>query len=368
MIEELIELIENPQKPNRQGHDHLSIEEIMAIYNIPGASICVIKDFGVHWSKGYGTQDAATGRKVSGNTLFQAASISKSITSMAVLKAAELGHFSLDDDVNDILTSWKLPANPHSQEAPITPRMLASHTSGLGDGFGFPGYEPSDELPSVTQILNGENTSNVAKPEFDRAPYAGFKYSGAGYLVLQHLLTDCLGLEFAEIIDNFVFRPLDMTNSSFDQPLPPDLEITAARAHNGNGKALDSKWRLYPELAAAGLWTTSEDLAKFVVEVQKSLLGKSNKVISKENALLMANPVGVGDYGIGFRIYKTGQGWFLEHGGANWGFRCRMISHRLKGDGLIVMTNSSQGGALIDAIRERVEWHYGWDSIKKPSV
>lgn len=368
MSEKLIELIENPQKPDRQGHDHLSIEEIMGMYNIPGVSISLIKDFKLQWSTEYGVKDKITNEKVNSDTLFQAASISKSINAMAVLKAAELGYFSLDDDVNKCLTSWKLPENPYGSDIPITPRMLASHTSGLGDGFGFPGYNFGCEIPTIIDILNGDAPSNVAKPEFDRPPYAGFKYSGASYLVLQQLLVDCFDKTYSEIISELVFRPLEMANSTFDQGISENNCISIASAHDAKGIALDCKWKIHPESAAAGLWTTSENLAKFVLEIQKSLHGKSNRVLSKESALQMVSPVGVGDYGIGFRVFKGGQGWFFEHGGSNWGFRSRLLSHRLKGDALIIMTNGSQGGELIDVIKERVEWHYGWDTINKPFI
>lgn len=202
---------------------------------------------------------------------------------------------------------------------------------------------------------------------FERKPYEAFKYSGAGTIILQQVLVDSFGKSYPEILDELVFKPLKMNKSTFCA-LALGEEALTARAHGFKGEALESKWHVYPEKAAAGLWTTSEDLAKFVIEVQLSVLGKSNKVLSRDGAYQMIKPVGVGDYGIGFQVLKEGQGWFFEHGGGNWGFRCQLISHQLKGYGLIVMTNGSQGSTVLKVIKERVEMHYGWDSVMKSAI
>ena len=366
--EEIIRLVEGSQLPDLNGYDPFSLEEIMEGRKVPGVSVAVIKDFKVHWSKGYGVADILTGDKVTEKTRFQAASISKAVNAMAVLKAAQDGAFSLDEDVNKSLKSWKVPTNPYSKEVPITPRMLASHTSGLGDGFGFPGYAPSSPIPSIIQILNGESPTNVKKPEFGCPSLDAFSYSGAGSIILQQLLMDTFSKDYAAIMEELVLKPLEMNNSTFLQPLPESMDTVAARAHDASGNALDAKWRIYPEQSAAGLWTTPSDLAKFVIEVQKSLWNKSNKVLSVENTQQMVNPVGVGEYGFGLRVLKEGQGWYFEHGGGNWGFRCQIFSNKIKGYGFAIMTNSSQGSEIMNAFKYRIERHYGWDSIKKSFV
>ena len=149
---ELIRIIEGPQHPNRQGHDPYTLEEIMEQHGIPGVSIAVLKDFEIHWAKGYGIADVETGAQVNTETLFQDASISKPVAAMAVLKAVQDGVFSMDDDINTILKSWQLPQSPFTKDQPVTPRMLTSHIASLGDGFGFPGYKPTDPIPTLIQI------------------------------------------------------------------------------------------------------------------------------------------------------------------------------------------------------------------------
>jgi CubicO group peptidase (beta-lactamase class C family) len=358
--------IENAQQPERGGFDPLTLAQLMERMHVPGVSVAVIKDYQIHWAKAYGVADVGTGAKVDTDTVFQAASISKPVTAMAMLKAVQDGKLSLDDDINKVLRSWKLVGGEFVAERTVTPRSLASHTSGLGDGFGFPGYEPGAPLPSVVQILNGEPPSNVGVVRMERAPLQAMKYSGGGYTVLQLALTDALQRPFPEILQESVLKPIGMTNSAYEQPLSAARDKNAARAHDGEGKVMGAKWHVYPELAAAGLWTTPTDLAKFAVEVQRSVYGGPNRVLSSVNVREMLSPVGVGEYGVGFALSKRGEGWYFQHGGSNWGFMCLLVAHKVKGYGVAIMTNASNGGVVMNEIRERVERAYGWDSLDKP--
>jgi CubicO group peptidase (beta-lactamase class C family) len=345
----------------------LTIAELMARFNVPGVSIAVIRDFQIHWAKGYGIADLATGAVVDTGTMFQAASISKPVAAMAVLRAVQDGLFTLDTDINKILTSWKLDGGQFTRDGPVTPRGLTSHTSGLGDGFGFPGYDPADSVPTVVQFLQGSKLSNVGVLFMERPPMTLMEYSGGGVTLMQQALSDARNKPFADIMREDVLRPLGMTRSTYEQPLPASFDRNAARAHSGQGKAMGAKWHIYPEQAAAGLWTTPSDLARFVIEVQRASLGQSNRVLSRVIVQEMLSPVGVGDYAVGFAIQKMGQGWYFAHGGSNWGFRGTVLAHKVKGYGLAILTNADQGGAVASELSRRIQRVYEWDSFAEPA-
>jgi CubicO group peptidase (beta-lactamase class C family) len=365
-VASLVARIEGPQTPNRQGLDALTLAEVMRRFRVPGVSVAVIKDFEIHWAKGYGVADAGSGRPVQTDTVFQAASISKPVTAMAALHLMQGGSLGLDDDVNRHLTSWKVPASAVTPAPAVTPRALMSHTSGADDGFGFPGYEPTAPRPGVVQILNGDPPSNVGKVTFTRPPYAAYKYSGGGVTLMQLLLTDVTGEPFAAVLRARVLEPLGMSGSTFEQPLPESWAGRAAHAHNGQGAHGAVPWHVYPEQAAAGLWTTPSDLARFVIEVQQAVRGPKGAVLSQASAREMTAPVGTGPYGVGLAVEQRGEGWYFGHGGSNWGFRCSLIAHVRKGYGLVVMTNGDAGGGVIAELEARVAAAYGWDSLDKP--
>jgi CubicO group peptidase (beta-lactamase class C family) len=362
----MITRVEAPQTPNRQGLDTLTLPEVMRRFRVPGVSVAVIKDFQIHWAKAYGVADVDSGRPVQTDTPFQAASISKPVTAMAALRLMQQGPLSLDGDVNLHLKAWRVPASELTKTQPVTPRALMSHTSGADDGFGFPGYEPAASRPSVVQILDGQPPSNVGRVTFARPPFTAYKYSGGGVTLMQLLLTDVTGEPFATLMRTRVLDPLGMTNSTFEQPPPETWAARLAHAHNGQGAHGTVPWHVYPEQAAAGLWTTPSDLARFVIEVQHAVLRPMGKVLAQASAREMTSPVGTGPYGVGLAVERRGEGWYFGHGGSNWGFRCSLLAHVRKGYGVVVMTNGDAGGGAIAEIEARVAAAYGWDSLDKP--
>ena len=350
-------------QPGEDGLGTRTVAELMEEFGVPGVSIAVIKDFKIHWAKSYGVADVETGQLVDIETMFQAASISKPVAAMAVLRAVQDGLFSLDDDINDILQSWTLDGKEFTQDQPVTPRTLTSHTSGLGDGFGFPGYDPEQPLPTIVQILEGHELSNVGRVFMEREPMTFYEYSGGGVTVMELALSDVRRRPFVDLMQDGVLTPIGMTRSSYAQPISPEHNNNAARAHDNNGESRGPKWHVYPEHAAAGLWTTPTDLARLIIEVQRSARGESDRVLSQSVIQEMLSPVGVGPFAVGFTMSKIGEGWYFSHGGSNWGFRALMLAHKVKGYGLVVMTNADQGSTVINEISRRIQYTYNWDSV-----
>ncbi len=358
--------IEEAQSPNRQGFDPLTLPQILERFHVPGVSVAVIKDFKIHWAKGYGVADVTTNRMVDTTTAFQAASISKPVMAMAAVRLAQEGRLSLDQDINSLLKSWHVPVGDLNRTQPVTPRSLLSHTSGSDDGFGFPGFDPSAPRPTVVQVLNGEAPSTIGPVRFVRPPFTGQKYSGGGTEIIQLALTDLTGQPFAELMRQKVLDPLGMTGSSYEQPPTGEMVERTARAHDGSGKSMGPKWHVYPEQAAAGLWTTPSDLARFAIEAQRAIQGPAGKVLSQAGVREMIAPTGLGPFAVGFMIEKRGEGWYFMHSGGNWGFRCDLVAHVRKGYGVVVMTNGDNGGPVIKEIEDRIAAAYGWDSLDKP--
>jgi CubicO group peptidase (beta-lactamase class C family) len=201
---------------------------------------------------------------------------------------------------------------------------------------------------------------------FARPPYEAYKYSGGGVTIMQLALMDLTGRPFAQFMRSTVLDPLGMRDSSYEQPLPAALASRAARAHDGEGKPMGAAWHVYPEQAAAGLWTTPGDLARFIIEVQRAVRGPKGAVLTQAAASAMVGPVGVGPFGVGLTIEKRGEGWYFSHGGSNWGFRGDILGHVRKGYGVAILTNGDNGSAVIGEIEARVAAAYGWDSLDKP--
>ena len=350
-------------QPGEDGLGTSTVAELMEEFGVPGVSVAVIQDFKIHWAKAYGVADVETGQLVDIETMFQAASISKPVAAIGVLRAVQDGLFSLDDDINDILDSWTLDGREFTRNRPVTPRTLTSHTSGLGDGFGFPGYDPEQPLPTTVQILEGHELSNVGSVFMEREPLTFYEYSGGGVTVMELALSDVRRRPFVDVLQEGVLAPIGMTRSSYAQPISPEHNQNAARAHDNNGESRGPKWHVYPEHAAAGLWTTPTDLARLIIEVQRSARGESNRVLSQSMIQEMLNPVGVGPFAVGFTVSKIGEGWYFSHGGSNWGFRALMLAHKVKGYGLVVMTNADQGSTVINEISRRIQYTYNWDSV-----
>ncbi len=337
-----------------------SIAERMKFHKAPALSIAVIKDFKLEWAKAYGLKDLETGEPVTTETLFQAGSISKSVNAMVAMKKVEQGRISLDEDINAKLTSWKLPDNEFTAKKKVTLRNLLSHTAGT-TVHGFPGYAVTEKVPTLQQILDGTAPANTAAVRVDFEPGSRFRYSGGGTTISQLAIMDIEKKPYPDIAKETVLAPLGMSNSTYSQPLPADWRKKAATGYRGNGSEVEGKIHIYPEMAAAGLWTTPTDLAKFAIELQLSLAGKSNKVLTKQSVETMTTSY-KDDVGLGFFIERHGNALYFGHGGADEGFRAELVVSRDKGYGVAVMVNSDNGQILREVIRG-VAREYGWDEF-----
>jgi CubicO group peptidase (beta-lactamase class C family) len=344
----------------------------MAYYHTPGVSIAVINDFEIEWAQGFGLRDKRSRSKVTTETLFQAGSISKPIFALGVMRLAQDGQLNLDDDIRDYLSSWYVPANEGWQPK-ITWRQLLSHTAGL-TVHGFPGYQASEKLPTVLQILNGEAPANTAKVEVNILPGTQFRYSGGGITVGQQALVDLLKKPFPQIMTELVLDPLGLTNSTYEQPLPKYWNKRASTAHPWKGIPLKGKFHIYPEMAAAGLWTTATDLAKVGIELLQVLHArKAHTLLTPEAIETMLHPqldyqnVGEGEFvGLGFFGNGKEEGFYFGHGGWDEGFVALMRFYKDLGKGAVVMINSNEGFPLLDELMRALAQEYEWpDALPK---
>ena len=338
-----------------------TIQERMDFYRIPGVTIGVIRNYKLEWAKGYGYADTSDKRPVTTQTLFQAASISKSLNAVGALKLVDRKKIDLSKDINTYLRSWVFPYDTSkTHNVPITVSHLLSHTGGLSV-HGFPGYKWSDSLPSDNDILDGRRPANTAAVRSEFEPGTRVKYSGGGTTISKKIIMDVSGMPYDKYMTEEVLRPLGMVSSFYTQPPPPGSFPHLATAYNRNGKPLKGKFHLYPEQAADGLWTNPTDLAKYIIEIQLSYEGRSNKVLSKEITQTMLTPI-MENAALGVFIETRGDKKYFGHSGGNEGFRCQYFGSIENGNGVIVMVNSDNGGIIAEIINS-VGNVYNWTNF-----
>jgi CubicO group peptidase (beta-lactamase class C family) len=342
------------------------LSDRMAYYHTPGLSIAVVNDGHIEWARAFGFAEA--GKPLTERTLFQAGSISKPIFALAAVRLAQEGKLNLDEDVGAYLKSWKVPATGSFQPR-ITLRQLLTHSAGLSV-HGFPGYGTHELLPTVVQVLDGSPPANTDPVRVNMLPGVQFRYSGGGITVAQLAITDLLGRPFPKLMRELILDPIGMADSTYEQPLPPALAARVATAHPWKGRPLPGRWHIYPEMAAAGLWTTPSDLARAGIEVQKALKGE-HTVLTRERAAEMLTPQIQDDMGIGFFLEGKGESMRFGHGGWDEGFVARAVFYKEGGCGAVVMINSNEGAAILDEVLRAVAKEYAWPGFfedeKKPA-
>ncbi|WP_350288429.1 serine hydrolase domain-containing protein [uncultured Croceitalea sp.] len=348
-LEERISRIENRLQLNFQikygdstSVTYYNIKERMKELGIPGVSIAVLNEGVVEWTKGYGMADSVENREVTPTTLFQAASISKPIAATRAHQLAEHGLIHIDSNVNKYLSSWKLPDNVFTENEKVTLRRMLNHSAGL-TVWGFPGYRPEDTIPSIPEILNGKGNTDAVLVY--KEPGESWRYSGGGYTIMQLMITDLEQKPFPEIMKQEVLNPLGMETSTFENPLPQEYRNRAAAGYNFDGTQVDGKFRTYPEMAAAGLWTTPSELILWGKEVQEILKSQKDGILKAETINEMLIP-SEDDQGLGPYVLEHTFG----HGGADEGFRAELVVWKETANAAVVMVNSNNGSIIREIL------------------
>jgi len=340
-----------------------SIAERMKHHNVQGVSIAVIDNYKIVWAKGYGYADKKEGRKVTVNTLFEPGSISKSLNAVGILKLAQQGKLDLYQDINQYLVTWKFPYDTVSHGKKITTAQLLTHTAGLGV-HGFPGYHRDSVLPSIIDILDGRAPSNTWPVRSVMEPGIESRYSGGGTVITQLMLTDITKQPYEQYMREQVFRPLGMTNSSYNQPPPASQRKNLVTAYKSNGDEVPGKYYVYPEKGAAGLWTTPTDICKYLIEIQLAYQGKSSKVLNQEMATLHVTPY-KNDVAMGTFIQNRNGEKYFVHSASNEGFVGYFLAGLTNGKGVALFVNSDNGYVLLELLNS-VASVYDWKGFGKP--
>ncbi len=367
---EKIKQVENNLVKNRQpeGEGPYSLKERMTFYHIQGLSIAVIHNYKLEWAKGYGWADDSLKIPVTTETLFQAGSISKSLNGVGVLKLVQDKKVDLYTDINTYLQSWKFPYDSLSKGKKITIANLLSHSAGL-TVHGFGGYEKGAGIPTIPQVLDGKKPANSPAVRSMYQPGVKYEYSGGGTTISQLIMMDITHRPYDQYMYENVLKPLGMTSSTYQQPpVDKDPKIIST-AYYPNGKSVKGRYHIYPEQAAAGLWTNPTDLSKYIIETQLALAGKSQKVLNQQTTTLRLTPYVDASAALGVFIDKYPDGVkYFEHGGVDEGFISQYYGNFDGGDGLVVMVNTSDGGLIIPEIVNSIAKVYGFKGLNHSHV
>lgn len=338
--------------------------------HIIGLSLAIIDGGKIIEAKGYGFTDESGETRVTPETLFQAGSISKSLVCVAALHLVQEGRLSLDADVNTELHDWKVPENEFTKESKVTLRGILSHSAGF-NVHGFPGYSRIGPLPTLLEVLDGAKPAKTPAIRVVNVPGSKFVYSGGGYTVMQQMIIEATGKPFSEFMRDSVLKPFGMTNSTFEQPLPQNLTSSSAAGYLASGKVVVGRWHIYPEMAAAGLWTTASDLARFAIGIQQALAGNTNSALSQPTARLMLvnqHPSLSKDYGLGVFVGGSGKTLRFWHSGRNAGFDAVLIAYANTGKGAVILMNANDDQGTLKDILKAIAKKYAWQALDINSV
>lgn len=331
---------------------NINIDERMEHYQVPGLSIALINDGQIGMTKGFGVLEAGTNRNVSEHSIFNACSISKFVTAMLVMKLTEQGFLHLDEDVNTHLIQWKVPENKFTQDKKVTLRTLFSHQSGVIDCKGsFGELDLMEGVPSIGDLLEGRTSYCKEAVEIKYQPGSDFQYSDAGFCIIQQLIEDVTKKSFHVVMNELVFEPLNMKNSTYIQMISPAERAKFSSGHHKTGNVVEGKYPIYPYPAAAGLWTTPSDLALLVIDLMSSFKGKSRLGLSESIIKEMIAPQGCKEWA-GLGMFLDGSNHNLEISSLGWGvgFQSMLVAYPYLETGAVIMTNADLGVHQLEGI------------------
>ena len=341
----------------------------MRMYHVPAVSITIVDGSRIVFSRAYGVTDFGGTKTVDSTTLFLAGSISKPVFSSGVLALVQLGKLRLDEDVNRKLTSWHLPESRFTTTEKVTLRRLLTHSAGL-TVHGFPGYAVGVPLPTIPQLLDGAPPANTPEVRNETAPGARFNYSGGGITIAQLLTTDVMKESFPSLMSRLVLKPAGMSRSTYENPLPQNRWAETAAGHEKQDTPVPGRWHIYPEMAAAGLWTTSADLARWSIALSDAYTGKSQRLLSTATARQMVShqvdvqPSCQAGWGLGVAVDGSGDDVHFSHGGRDEGFVATLDMWPVRGQGIMILTNGVSD-QLLNELQAGFRKMYGIDKGPK---
>ena len=340
---------------------HHSIEQQLQHFKVPGVSVAVVEDCKIAWARGYGKRNDR--EFVTPQTLFLAGSVSKPVAAVAALRMVERGQLQLDTNVNDTLRSWKLPENAFTRKRPVTLRLLLSHGAGTTvPGFG--GYPRGTAIPTIRQILDGQPPANSDPVRVDKLPGENWRYSGGGYTIAQLLMSDAARTPFPKLMYDLVLNPLGMSSSTYDQKLPRTWAARAAHGRRSDGSPVPGGWHVYPEMAAAGLWTTPADLSRFLIGVIHAWRGDAGGILHNSTAMLMLTRQ-MGSWGLGPQLDGEGKAFRFSHAGVDEGFLTQVVAFPDTCQGAAIMAHSDWADPLMQELLRSIAEQYRWPAYSR---
>lgn len=352
MLSVLWNVFTNGQSHSQSLQDRMdqTIPSLLEQNKVPGLAIAIIENNKIVLKKGYGYADLENNTRVTPTTGFNIGSISKTMTTWGVMKLVESGKADLDEPIENYLSRWKIPESEFDHTK-VTIRNILSHTAGLSV-HGYPGFPPEMDLPTLEQSLNGEN-GPVRDNEpviLIHEPDTKFKYSGGGFTILQLLIEEVTGQTFSDYMEETVFAPLEMENSSFT--ISSGILESSATPYDENGEEIYLE--RFTAQAAAGLHTNLIDFIHFATENLSS-----KRIISNEHFELMTTGITMSEnrYGHGYMMLNMGKVSLAGHAGSNDGWESAFFLHLPTNSAIVMLSNGSLGkNVLMSTLRNWIDW------------